>query len=80
VEANACAGQYINHRHKPRDTESGAVAFEQVSKVENTTMTFTPKHPPSASMNEGEDHDKRSSNSSCNRLQLYLYAREYFHE
>jgi hypothetical protein len=80
VEANACAGQYINHRRKPRDAETEAVGFEQARKVENTKMTFTPKHPPAASTNEGEDHDKRNSNFPGNQLQLYLYAREYFHE
>jgi hypothetical protein len=58
VEANAGAGQYI-HRRKPRDAETEAVGFEQASKVENTMMTFAPRHSPAASTNEGvEDHDK----------------------
>jgi pimeloyl-ACP methyl ester carboxylesterase len=39
VEVNACAGQYIDHRRKPRDTETQAVGFEWASKVKNTTMT-----------------------------------------
>ena len=41
MEANACAGQYIDHRRKPRDAETEAVGFESASKVESTTMTFT---------------------------------------
>jgi hypothetical protein len=44
-------------------------------------MIFTPRYSPAASTNEGvEDHDKRNSNSPGNQLQLYLYAKENFHE
>jgi hypothetical protein len=28
VEVNACAGQYIDHRRKPRDAETEGVSFE----------------------------------------------------